>query len=721
MTALQLLCGLLLACLLLAANASAAPPVIQLDAWGPDSVRIRIAPAGAAIVDPPYSPLLLQPAWRAAGAAAGAAAGSSRSQLTQGNLLVQVSADGSSVSASRVSDGLQLFASASITFGPPAPGSSAGAVSGNLTLTPGGGVQRLLGMGEHRYWGALDVTGLNVSSSGLGSQYNTNAMVPFVMAQPAGWGLLWALPSYGQYSLLAEAHTWGSFACHNLDFWVTTTPAQPAPPSADPATASPLAPLLANLALVVGHAAPMPPYVAGFWQCKNRYSRQSQLLEVARGYVNRSLPIDIITIDYMHWPSAFGDWHFDPACWPDPAGMVAELRGMGIELAVTFWAHAAPAGSHFAAFNASGYLAVNITTGAPMAVAHWASDLYLTNQFQAAARAAIFQAFRDGYGRHGVRTLWLDGAEPERDGVTYGQTRYPGAGTDNEVGMAWVQQHLRAFAEGFAADGLSPSEFFLLPRSTWAGASRYSAGMWSGDISSTFEELQRQVVVAQAVGLSGIALWTDDAGGYSGGDSANATFQALIVRWLQASAFFPIMRLHGLRAGGPPPDACGATGGDNEVWALAKDAEHYEAMAALLRLRRQLVPYTLQLNAVTVSTGLPMLRPMLLAFPGDAGVAAAGAALDRQWMYGPDLLVAPVLEEGAVCWRAYLPLLPEGSSWVYHWNATAVGRGGGWAAVDTASIAHFPLFRREPPVLLSLGPGGLGGGAGSQGEGGKKK
>ena len=98
--------------------------------------------------------------------------------------------------------------------------------------------------------------------------------------------------------------------------------------------------------------------------------------------------------------------------------------------------------------------------------------------------------------------------------------------------------------------------------------------MWSGDIQSNFATLAQQIVIAQGMGLSGHALWTNDGGGYADGDPSDPTFQQLIVRWLQASAFFPIMRLHGSREGGPPSTECGETGGDNELWNLAPDAAH---------------------------------------------------------------------------------------------------------------------------------------------------
>lgn len=540
--------ALIVAAVLAARGLALAAPVVQLDAWGRDSIRVRIAPAGGTgIVDPPFSPLLLPgpPPQASPRPPASSVA------LTNGNLALVVDPATGFITASRVSDGAQLWAMTALSFGAAAPGASAGAVSAAVTLTPGPGATKLVGMGEIGGWARLDKTGIAYNMTH--TQQNTDAMVPFYAAWPVGWGFLWALPSYGEYSLMAGAHTWTSLATHCVDFWVTTTPGKfpPAPPPADPAASSPLAPLLANLADAVGHAAPLPRYVAGFWQCKNRYRNQTQLLDVARGYVQRGLPIDIITIDYLHWPKAFGDWSFDPACWPDPQGMVSELRALGIELAVTFWAHVDPVGSHFAAFNASGLLARNLSTDLQDPVTDFYGPLFLTDTTQSAARAAMFQAFMDGYGKYGVRTVWLDAAEPARSAYAYGMQRYAG-GVDNEVGMAWVQQHVRAFSDGFAAAGRAPNEFFLLPRSTWAGMSRYSAGMWSGDIGSDFNTLAVQVVVGQAVSLSGIAAWTNDAGGYAGGDPADPQFQELIVRWLQASAFFPVMRLHGRRSGGRP-------------------------------------------------------------------------------------------------------------------------------------------------------------------------
>lgn len=293
----------LLAAFLLGAVA-AAPPLVQLDVWGADSVRVRIAPPGGSIVEPPYGALLNPHP-------ASAALSSSPLSVTSGNLVLTADPSTGFVNATRVSDGALLFTTTAISFGAPAAGSRPGSVSASIVLLPATSTNKIYGLGEHRT-GTLDMTGykkLLQDSQYYGMSHGADILLPFYMVTPLNVGLLWNLPSYGAVDLAASGgHNWTSFATLNIDFWVTTTPAPtlPAGPSApsayvDPATTSPLAHMLANYVDAVGHAAPMPSYVAGFWQCKNRYRNQSQVLAVAQGYRDRGLPIDIITIDYMHW------------------------------------------------------------------------------------------------------------------------------------------------------------------------------------------------------------------------------------------------------------------------------------------------------------------------------------------------------------------------------------------------------------------------------------
>jgi alpha-D-xyloside xylohydrolase len=137
--------------------------------------------------------------------------------------------------------------------------------------------------------------------------------------------------------------------------------------------------------------------------------------------------------------------------------------------------------------------------------------------------------------------------------------------------------------------------------------------------------------------MSSIVLWTTDVGGYQGGDPTNPVFQDLIVRWFQFGAFCPLFRTHGDRAGGPPVNECGDTNGDNEVWNLAKDQDHYNAMATVMHIRENIRPYIVEINAEAARSGMPMIRPMFLQFPNDS--VCQTAQVEDQYMFGPNWLV----------------------------------------------------------------------------------
>jgi alpha-D-xyloside xylohydrolase len=316
------------------------------------------------------------------------------------------------------------------------------------------------------------------------------------------------------------------------------------------------------------------------------------------------------------------------------------------------------------------------------------------------ASQEVFSKWWDAYGSLGVRAIWLDETEPDRAGYTYGDWRLA-AGTDYEVGAGWKSTWIQTFSDGLAAKGIDPSERLIMSRSMWAGTMKNGNAVWSGDLQSTFSELQLQIAAAQGTGLSGQGLFTTDAGGYTGGDPADPQFQELIVRWFQFNAFMPLFRLHGHRAGGPPCDpVCGCTNGDNEIWTLAQDPAHYDAIVTVMLLREDLRNYVLALSQLHSATGLPMVRPLFLEFPLDPGCGAA--AVEDQFMFGPDWLVAPVYTYQAASRSVYLPLLAGGDTWVYWWNQTSVGGGGVRVTVPTP-LDEFPVFHRQQASLMDIG------------------
>lgn len=713
---------------------------VQLDAFADDSIRVRIAPPGVGIVEPPYSGLLPQPP----APARDRRLVQTEQSLRNGNLVIAYDPTTCYITATRLSDGVTLLQQTGLAFGnPTANGTRPGSVSARLSLRGTQPGEAVYGLGQHRtgHVNLLAATGAFYSLFQDTENYSVSrggqASIPFYTSS-SGYGFLWNSPSYGSVNISGDAITWFSNATRNVDFWVTTTPADqaaaagtdrgqaqaaaeadPLPLPADPALSSPYASLLRRYMDAVGHAAAdgLPYYATGFIQCKDRYRNQTQLLQVAREYVRRGLPISMLVVDWLHWREQ-GDWTFNSQCWPDPGAMVSELRDqLGIEPMVTTWGMLTQPSTHYANFSSAAYLArlVSNDTAVPFDI----FGQYLYDATSPDARGALWAAWQAGYGRYGFRAVWLDTCEPERFNDTFGQWRYAG-GTDAEVGEAWTQQHVAGFAAGFeaaaaaeAAAGLPrfSADYFLLPRHAWFGTWRHHAAIWSGDIDTTFEEFALQVRLGQGVGMSGQALWTTDAGGYvGGGDPDNDPVWAeLIVRWMQFAAFCPLFRLHGHRLGGPPPNECGPTNGDNEIWTIAPAPSHYNAIVTVMRLREQLRPYVAAVYAQAAVTGLPMLRPMFLQWPGDGYVQAHAEELSDQYAFGPTWLVAPVLSYGATNRSVYLPVLPASAQqpqppqpqqWVYWYDQSRVYAGGQSVVVDTP-IDSFPLFfiqQVTPPI-----------------------
>ena len=190
----------------------------------------------------------------------------------------------------------------------------------------------------------------------------------------------------------------------------------------------------------------------------------------------------------------------------------------------------------------------------------------------------------------------------------------------------------QAFYEGMKSAG--EREIITLGRAGFAGSQRYGAAIWSGDIHSTWEDLQQQVRAGLNIGLSGIPWWTTDIGGFFGGEIATPYFQELIVRWFQYGVFCPLFRLHGWRNSSlaHPETSDPTRGGPNEVWSFGERV--YGIISKLLFLRERLRPYIMQQMKLASTKGTPPMRPLFFDFAGDKKCAD----VDDQFMFGPCLL-----------------------------------------------------------------------------------
>ena len=282
--------------------------------------------------------------------------------------------------------------------------------------------------------------------------------------------------------------------------------------------------------------------------------------------------------------------------------------------------------------------------------------------------------------------FWLDEAEPEFSTYDYDNYRYF-AGPVTRVGNIYPQLYARTFYDGQMAAGMETAVNLL--RCAWAGSQRYGALVWSGDVHSDWETFRRQLCAGLNMGIAGIPWWTTDIGGFNGGDPQDPAFRQLLVRWFQWGTFCPVMRLHGDRSPQTPlTHADGsptmATGADNEIWSFGD--ENTPILEKYIRLREKMRPYIRELMKEAHELGRPVIRPMFYEFPGDRTCWN----LQEQYMFGGDLLVAPIVYEDTYEREVYLP---EGAGWqlLYDGNEFA----GGQTVKVSAEIGQIPVFIRD--------------------------
>lgn len=523
--------------------------------------------------------------------------------------------------------------------------------------------EHLYGMGQYQH-GCLDLKGLDLELA----QRNSQASVPFVLSS-RGYGLLWNNPAVGRAVFGKNVMTFEAASARVLDYWVTAgdTPAE----------------IEEHYAAVAGTVPMMPEYGLGFWQCKLRYQTQEELLQVAREYKRRGLPLDLIVIDFFHWPRQ-GEWKFDPTYWPDPAAMVHELKEMGVELMVSVWPTVEPESENYPEMLEKGYL-IRTERGVRTGLDFQGPTIHI-DVTTPDARDFLWQKLQQNYYRYGIRTFWLDEAEPEYARYDFDNYRYA-LGTDLEVGNCYPVQYSRTVFEGQQAAGQQNP--VNLVRCTWAGGQRYGALVWSGDIASSFGSMRAQLAAGLSMGLAGIPWWTSDIGGFHGGDPRKESFRELFARWFAWGAFCPVMRLHGDRDPKQPPmgttgGAACASGADNEVWSYGERV--YGICCKYLALREQLRDYLRDVMQQAHEKGTPVMRTLFYEFPQDSRCWQ----VEDEYLFGPDYLVAPVLEAGVTERRVYLP---AGATW--HNIDTGEEFAGGQTVTAPAPWEILPVFRRQ--------------------------
>ncbi|MCI1866487.1 MAG: family 31 glucosidase [Actinomyces sp.] len=645
---------------------------VLVQPWGPDSVRVRSVPVGP-IIDSEHA--LLTPARRTevsftrTDGLVVMTNGGLRVEMHEETVLSEVRqrplhrcrlrfTDASGRALLEETDPGGALNLRARDFRPLAGDSFA--VSASFASDPS---EHLVGMGEYQQH-QIDLKGTTLELM----QRNSQASVPFVISS-AGYGMLWNDPSIGSATFAVNRTVWESRMTRQLDYWITAgeTPSQ----------------ILHAYADATGHAPEFPDWAMGFWHSKLRYWNQQQIIDTARTFKERNLPLDVIVADFFHWPH-MGDYRFDEEFWPDPDAMTSELKSLGTELMVSIWPQVALDSENFAEMSSRNLL-VRTDRGMDAQMSFQGPSLFI-DVMNPEAREFLWEMCRRNYGSHGIRMFWLDEAEPEYGVYDHSVYRHF-TGPALEVGNLYPQLFARTFFEGQRRDG--QTDIVNLVRCAWAGSQRYGVVLWSGDIHSTWADLANQIPIGIHLGASGIPWFTTDIGGFTGGRTEDPAFQELLVRWFQFGTFCPVMRLHGDRL--PFEDVAAAdgtprlrSGAPDEPWVYGGDTTRI--LEHCIRLRRVLHDDVARAMGEAHDTGAPVMRGLFLEFPDDQ----VCWTIDDEFLLGADLLVCPVLEPGATTRRLYLP---TGATWT-DLRDGSLRAGGQWVEtpVDLGSI---PVFGRD--------------------------
>ena len=525
--------------------------------------------------------------------------------------------------------------------------------------------EKLYGMGQYQQE-ILNIKGAVFELA----QRNSQASVPFVLSS-RGYGFLWHNPAIGRATFGTNYTEWIAESTRQMDYWIC---AGDGPKQIE-----------AQYADAVGHAPMMPEYGLGFWHCKLRYWNQEQLLSVAREYHRRGVKVDVIVIDYFHWPQ-MGDYRFEEEFWPDPKAMVEELNSYGMKLMVSIWPQVAYQSENFEEMSQLGYL-VRSDRGMDVQYIKGDENVMFFDFTNPEARRYLWEEkIKKNYYNYGVQTFWLDEAEPEFNAYDFDNYRYYN-GPVLQTGNAYPQLYAKAFYEGLRSEG--QEEIVSLLRCAWAGSARYGALVWSGDVHSTFRDLRRQICAGLNMGLSGIPWWTTDIGGFAGGDIHDPAFRELLVRWFEWGTFCPVMRLHGNRlpkqqVTRKDGSARQFSGADNEIWTYGE--ENYAIFKRHIEFREVMRDYTRSLMREASADGAPVIRTLFYEFPQDEMCWE----IKDEYLFGGDVLVAPITREGETQRNVYLP---EGAAWTdLH---TGKMFAGGQSILCDAPVERIPVFLRD--------------------------
>ncbi|MGN6505105.1 MAG: TIM-barrel domain-containing protein, partial [Tepidisphaeraceae bacterium] len=419
--------------------------------------------------------------------------------------------------------------------------------------------------------------------------------------------------------------------------------------------------VIAGIRTATGAAPMWPKWAFGFWQCRERYSSQQQILDTVAEFRRRQIPLDLLVQDWQYWGKhGWGAYQWDEPKYPDPKAMIDSLHAQHTKFMISVWSN--PSGPVHDELAKDGLLIGN----------KW------VDAFSPKARAIRWKYLDNAFFKIGVDAWWQDATEPGDDGNALNDVM-TSAGSGNRVRNAYP-----LFANQTVYDAqrkeTDAKRVVILTRSFYPGQQRYATALWSGDIGSTWDAFRRQIPAGLQACMTGLPYWTTDCGGFfrPKDQKTSDDFNQLLIRWFQYSTFSPILRIHGYQS-------------ETEMWKYPKA---FDTLLKYDRLRYRLLPYTYSLAWQVTDKGYTMMRPLPMDFPADV----KASQISDEYMLGPAFLVSPVTAPNATRRSVYLP---GDGKWINFW--TGATEQGGQTADVAAPLDTIPIFVRAGSIV-PLGP-----------------
>lgn len=451
--------------------------------------------------------------------------------------------------------------------------------------------------------------------------------------------------------------------------------------------------VIAGYRQLTGEVPMMPRWAYGFWQSRERYKTAAEITNVLAGFRARGIPLDNIVEDWQYWPiDKWGSHQFDPARFPDPKKWIEQIHDdYHAHLMVSVWGKFYPGTKNFDVLHTNGFL---FEEPLRRGMKDWLGYPYtFYDAFNPAAGKMFWSQINRDLFSLGVDAWWMDASEPdiEQPFPTLNGTRDLMNPDSVKNFNAYALANSKTIYEGQRA-AAPDQRAFLLTRSGFAGQQHYAGAVWSGDITTTWTALRKQIPAGLGYALSGMPYWTTDIGGFSvsprwGGnqmaDADREEWRELNTRWFEFGTFCPIFRAHGQFP-------------FREMWNIAPESHPaYQAELKFDQLRYRLMPYIYSLGAqVTFASGT-IMRPLVLDFQGDQNTWTNS----DEFLFGPALLVSPVTEFKAREREVYLPTTSGG--WFDFWTGENIS--GGQKIILPAPFDSIPLHVRAGSII-PIGP-----------------